>query len=847
MYFFQMIAFFVLSIVGSMQSASKPVKKPAPKPPKPYIEPFKTYYEKGALAAIPNGKQHAAMKILIDLLHAEPVDGKNIAITNGLALDLSNNEFPILVSSYLLKNLIVRTRNYGPENPHSNNERSIALKNIFGPVFLLTDNWDLYDVPQSQFILLVPKKFSALYQGKNLGIKPLPSLNHLLPSFDTLTNKRVSSTDYPYKELIDWLEQNKKVMPLPPSKSFPSLEAFNSLMQNNINIAQDLEKIFINKTDDTTPIWDFFINGHGTVNPPLISGIIPSIFNAMLSFFDNKIKTGIIYVLTCSAGGENRTLLETTKEGVQTNHNFIFILGSISNSIAIAGDRTLHALVNRFFNNAGFIQDKGTSFTNLLRSLVELTPDELSPHGATTFPQVWFPGGNGFQTPNVIDGSLSLGNVYLKLKKENKQSIEVDDELIVLTYPKIVDVPIIIYPKNFGMIIPKSYGNYSFVYESGFFTNVDTSKQIAVIEQLKTEKILPQYLSQLPELAKVKNPANPNYYLYPKFISMTGQNPVHVFSQITIYTSFTGQGQKGQGILQCIRDSFIQVNQTEIKISSISEKYFIESLTGANDISLTLAAARLLVGHKDKHPLEILLKDRKGIELKNIIIQSPDMYVAFQIDNTAWAISQAAFPTDSKELRWNFKQIPIAEHLDLYKSSKEKLLGGLPVTIAQKSISDVLAQKQKQILLEKALELKKQQAAAQPTPATAPTQAAPVQVGVAPAQQPAAPAPVPSTKAAPNPTPTPAKSPLLQPTTKPAPAVQPKLTPTAKPAPAKAAPAQAKPPVAQPASTKPMTAIKPIATAPKARPATPLPVKTSPLLPKRTPAPAIPRAAVRQQ
>lgn len=771
-----------------------------PKSTKPYLEPYKKYYIKSVLDAVPNDKRHAAMKIIIDFNNAEPEDTLNIALQGELALSLQDEQFPVLVSGYLLKNLLIRTRPYDPNHPHSKNVRSIELRNIINQGAFIASNWDIYDVPESKLVLLVPQKYSLNYAGKNMGLKPLPSLNHLLPP--KFTNF-IHLSNYPYTELITWLANNKAIEPLKPEISF---EEFNKKF--GYNLAGDLNKIFINKLDDSTPIWDFFISGHGSNNPYIIAGIIPSSFNTVLDFFDKKIKTGIIYVLSCSSGGELKTILETTKDGVQTNHNFIFILGSISNSIVITSLGLHHERMNIFLNNAGYIQDKGSSINNLIRQLVYFNPTEDSPHGATAFPQIWFPGGYGFQTPQIINGTLALGNVFLKTHKENNQPITIDIAIIVLLYPQIIDVPLIISPINMGRIIQKDFKNYIFVFEDLFFTN--SSDQMRVINGLKAEKVLPDYLSQLPVLAQVSNAANPNYYLYPQFISMSPKTADYLFSNISISTQLQGK-QVAQGVLQFIRDAFFDPSKKS------DHTYYIDYLSGTNDISLTLAASRLLANVKDKHPLEQILKDRinEKIILKNVIIDPKN--IIFEIDNTAWLIRPAINNDPTKQMRWDFKSIDAKEYEQTYKNTVEKLLAGK--LSSQKSISEVLYEKQRQVLLKKAVELKQKQEeidkakkAAEPKPvvtpgtitpkSTQPTRALPTPIKPLPKTvepQPSQPKPVLPPRALPTP---------AQPKSTPVTPVSPTPAPQAKPAvparklpiptPTKATPAPTQPALAAP-------------------------------------------------
>ena len=681
------LALFGLLLGGSLEAMTKSDYKP--------------YYIKGNLTSLDKKGQrrHAAMKILIDEQNKERVDSNNAPFTSELVLSLQDESFPLIISAHLLKNLLIRTRTYDPSNFHSQNKRSTELKEHMDKVKLVSSQWELYDVPQSQFILLIPKDFSYLFQGKNLGLKQLSSLDKLIPENDQ--NQKL--TDYPYKELIDWLEQNKKIIPFSP---------------------KDLDQIFISNSD-ATPIWDFYIGGHGEFEPSIIANLSPAALNSMLSFFDNKIKTGIIYVSSCYAGGKNRTLLETTKDGVQTNHNFIIIIGSIADSIVISQVQVSNDSLSVFFNNAGFIQDKGDSVNNLLNQLTSFVPTPQAPHGATGIPQVWFPGGYGFQTPNIGKQVLSLGNVFVTTHKENNQPIAIENKIVTLVYPSVIDVPLRIQPFSMGFIVKKEWHDFPLVYEPNFFVNIDLQTQKKILDQLKTEGALPPYLYQLPELAHVQNASNPNYYLYPQFISMMTPYARHSFSNISISTKI-GNQQVAQGVLQFIREGFFDATKAN------KQNYFIDTLTGDNDISLTLAASRLLSNTQDKHALEQLLQDRanKEITLKNVMLQAPDWLIAFQVDGipVAWLFTRNDFSKDpTKEMRWNFWPMDPKEYEELYKANKQKLIAAPAGEPSQKSITEILKQKHAEIMLKKAVELKKkQEALKEPAKSTPDTKPAPV-------------------------------------------------------------------------------------------------------------------------
>ena len=649
----------------------------------------KVYYSRSKLKVLDTqGKQkHAPVSILIDEQNDERIEGTNIAITKLLVYKIKRypDAYPIITSAHLFKNLLLRTK----DPSRTKNETDLELSKIIGEKEITSEEWDIYDIPQSQFVLLMPKYFVEIY-GKNLGFKKLPDMTNLLPTDEAISISTTQKIN-PYKKIIDWIEQNKKLTPFS---------------------AKDFDQVFMSKSESIAPpLWDFFIIGHGTTQPPLIANLSPNSFNSMLSFFDSKIKTGTIYVVSCMAGGKNRTLLETTKDGVQISHNYIFILGAISDSIVKTQGEYLDQVTHDFFNYAAFVQDRGESVSALLKKLIYFYPTVETPHGATALPQIWFPGGFGFQTLNIVDSILSLGNVFLRIHQEENKPIIIDKQRVVLLYPSTINATLEVIPVRQAEAYYKPWKDLLFVFEPTFFKDTDEQTKQTVIDQLKKEGVLPSFLEQLPGLAIAQSDANPNYYIYPEFISMqTGESKKHSISKIKVGTKIAGS-EVAQGVLQFIREAFFDIGPKEGSFT-----FFIDEITGINDLSLTLAASRILSNIKEKHPLEEVLKDRinKEITLKNVMLlfdkQSISTLITFQIDNTAWLYMDDFFSKDPrKEMRWNFKEVNNSAAEQSYKDLKAKI--ETPGAPSQKSISEILKQKHAEIPLKKAVEAKRKEAA----------------------------------------------------------------------------------------------------------------------------------------
>ena len=328
----------------------------------------------------------------------------------------------------------------------------------------------------------MPRTISNLFAAsdKKLGLKTLPLLDTLLPEKKEELLMAQSAPELSswleYNNLISWLEKNKSLKPLPilPNEF---KNAFST------DITPYLEKIFDNNKI-YSPFWDIFFEGHGFKDPAVIAGLTPEYFNKVLSFFDQKIKTNMLLVRSCSAGGQNKTLLETSQDGVQTNHNFPIIIASISDSIVVPSVYGREKMISDFFNNAGFTQDKGTSVNNLLRAIAEFNPSIFSYHGSTGFPQIWFPGGYGFQTPQIINHVLTVGNVFLKIHRENNEPIGGHDIILILIYPQLIDVILKVEPFNLKDNLTKQWNSFAFIFEKSFFSNSPPEMIKAVLDQL---------------------------------------------------------------------------------------------------------------------------------------------------------------------------------------------------------------------------------------------------------------------------------------------------------------------------------------------------------------------------
>src|SRR5262249_40022833 len=217
-------------------------------------------------------------------------------------------------------NLLARIKNIeDPQYPASQKLSS---------TYIISSEWDLYDVSGTQFVLFIPKKKKGLFE-KGFNLAKMTNMSHLLPV----------KPEREYEQLFKWVN----------GKQTPNFKS------------EDLPKIFLSSRSlENAPIWVFIISGHGGYEPPIIACLTPDDINTLLSYFDKHLLVGIVYVVSCFAGGKNSSLLQFTKTGVAVSHNFILIIGAISD-ISTSSPTDVVQFSLDFFSYAAAIQDKGES------------------------------------------------------------------------------------------------------------------------------------------------------------------------------------------------------------------------------------------------------------------------------------------------------------------------------------------------------------------------------------------------------------------------------------------------------------------------------------------------------
>lgn len=646
-----------------------------------------TYYSPGNFAQKIEARENKYIQAYAPCLFIIENGSKSIesadidAVTVSLDSALTANFFPIIVSHWLLNNWALwMSKKSDPQFV------SPSRQELFNTNFN-QNYWTMFNVPGTQFIILVPLAYKTTY-AKLLKLDPKNDLSNLLPTAQSN-----------FSALTDWLSKNKDKQDAPFKPS-------------------DLRAMFYTKTEKnplTLPIWNFIINGHGlsksSEKGPRFATLTPEEINAVFTFFDNEILTGIVYLFSCFTGGKNLELLQFIEPARVTAHTFILIAAATSDNI-VYGTGT--DMFRDFFNLAATVTDRGSGLNQLLKTLeVSLNKEVLAAfpragitRGTETIPQVLLPNGLQFQAFNIENDVFVLGNVLIKAAQENKKPIDIKNKKAVLIYPLEIPIPITVsitqYPENQQKQkaeYKESWGRHgmSVLTESAFWERVTEPRKQEIIAEL----IQKQFISSLPAS---------DFFLFPHFISMVPTSSVlfheylnkvvHHFSSITV----NAQVLASAGVIRFIRDAFLDPKFPRTKEEKI---FLIDELVGLNDLLPLIAAARLLNNDTSKSKLELLLEPlaNTAINLKKVWIEShydqqkKYFTLRFIVNNQAYEFNQ---DYASKGF-WHFQEYPLPQHERYYA---DNLKGLVTVPTGQKSISEILRLKQTEILKKKQAEKK---------------------------------------------------------------------------------------------------------------------------------------------
>lgn len=655
----------------------------------PYYTPSFTspgnYYDLQKFLQIkPTQERHAGCMILLDPIGQEmPTPKASKSITTDLADGIEAGFFPIITSPSLVYNLL-----------------SIIDFPVAQAQLQDRTKWTIRDIPGSNFILLVPKAWQSVYTNAGLQFANLTEL------YAHQINQTFSATKTINKEYFQ-MGSNQSV-------SF----AF-------------MRSLFPLKEENQTVTWDFILSGHGGSGIAM-AGIRFDDMHRLLVLFDH-IKTGVAYILSCNAGGKNRTLIETQNQ-IPIAHQFIMIIGAIAD----IGVRSLltKETIAAFFESAAQLTNKGQALDALLATISAT----IAKNDIASLPQVWLPGGLGFQTFAIKDRVEVLGNVKVKKHELEHQPLMIAKKAAVLIYPPTIGVPVTVSahegvnafpaknskaaPANFTIAIDNpALKNQIFNLLADrlqLFPNLYQLRKSQVLSELSFAEFVDAYKENMGLITL------PGPIFWPAFISMPPSILAHHFVAVQLEPLSTGYTKEIYernpfGVLTFLRDAFI-IPTRELEGH---KNFLIDTLAGSNDLAILdeldhmkrlatefksvqtqiknitnlpalLAQASLpdiqkafverveaqfkqLYQATKQSTLAQNIPATHDITLHNVIVSvSKNFYlIMFSIENngrqTAWQYKQTITQKMPDYPSWNFQEIPLQEHMDSYAAFQETI------------------------------------------------------------------------------------------------------------------------------------------------------------------------------
>lgn len=575
-----------------------------------------------------NIPKHAPLIMLLDDGKENPSNPLIKALTHGLNTSIQIEFFPIIASSSLLYNLVVRKQNPRDDDHPENRE---VLHNR---VPITQKNWHLYSSPfKDNSLILIPKKYFEFYK-KNTGLRlhDLDDITHLLPEiWEIIPN---------YSKLIDFLK-NKIEQKAEPDLIITFLNTV-------------FEKKAWNKEEgaiSSPVIWDCIFFGHGQLDGD-IAGVKPKITNRLLKFFNDKVTTGTVLILSCYSGGKNKNLLQWKKSGAARLLNYILMVNSITDAPIAAYPNKLSTLFQNFFNDAALLNDRAKSLNALIKNLTTVYQQEEA--FRSSLPQVWLPGGIGFQTYDLDTLVGRIGFVDEMVHEIDEKPFIIKKVLTILLYPHEIKVPVVLNP----MRLKSEFNEKESVYSEWAFLSIKPTTN----------------------------------FMYPDFISMIPGNAIHHFSKIIVVPYKITEG----GLLRALRDSFMRIESRK------TEKIFlIDEFEGRNDVSQNLSKKYSeKTGTELSHPLEKKFTGITG-NLKKVIIKTFgkarsgsalnfNAEVSFEYDDSAWQFKITDETVFDESMMWDFKEINSDTHTQNYNNLVNTI--NQEEKVPQKSLKEILQQ-----------------------------------------------------------------------------------------------------------------------------------------------------------
>jgi len=635
---------------------------------------------------------HFPLIFIADQTISENPERDSYANVHTLDIALKANYAPILVSRNILYNFAYRKNQWdSPTQEVNRTYKDSPLSKSEWELYTLAD--PKYFTNSTMLYLLIPRgkknSFTQLFNFKNfkeLSILPQTKFD----DYKTLVTILKPSSFLPKNPLNAMVDDLKKIFI--PATVPSDLSTEQSLPIHEIKYWE-------------APILDVFLNGHGQERPePLIANLSSSETQILLTFFNTIVRVGTLIISSCFAGGKNKRPL-TFKQDINNKEifyplNYIIIIESVGDIITYSPSYSLSPFTGKSFFPSIFDiaaklgEDPSHSLNGLLQELGNLYGEPIGVHNEANIPQIILPGGIEIQSLTPSNNVLVLGTVKVRVAELEKKTINIFPKKIsptsninhllnVLVYPPAIDSQINIRPSHLhpGPLLQQKI---KAIWNDLPSFNDLVTKYTTFFSKFEIATLFSQKLN----IFTVMNA----YYLYPNILSMIHGEASHYIKKIV----FEGDGiEASGGILMGLRDSFLDVSQRPT-----TKTFFIDSIEGANDISLILKSLRLIENSKQPHPLEKELpEDDEILRLRNVVIKTNgqlglQVSIKFQIDSTAWEFQ---YNNSEKLLNKNWHFIPIDKpylYEKNYQEAKNEILNQAQLPIeTQPRLVDVLKEK----------------------------------------------------------------------------------------------------------------------------------------------------------
>jgi hypothetical protein len=601
-------------------------------------------------------RKHGQFIILVDSL--ENSENEHVAVVRSFATAITTLFVPFMASESIVHNFLTR------------NGRADTKKDRCCNKSVDWSRWDVYKIPDAPFMYFVPKVYIATHRNSGLLLLDEDRITFDPKSFARQTKQQKSDVEF-YANLLRRVFQLRSKTSIQPH-------------EHDLKIKEALEEqaaTELLEEQKRLPVWDIIIHGHGNLTTDVdrpeesanVAGVSVKTMKDMMKFFTNEIYVNTLFIETCSAGGQNANLLQFDKAiGNDTliNINFEIIVGAISDDPTWVDDATEDKW-DDFFRYA----ESALSLSDMLKILGSAQQRHAgSPHASSNIPQIWVPGGYGFQTYQIDDRIKVLSKVLVSAREDEQKAIRVPNTTeVVLVYPKKISVPI-----EVGLFSTQVANADELSLRESAWKNVPAAGEILL--SLPNERI--STLNDAPALARMMT-ENPNYKSdmqsfmskrnkYPRFISMLkGINNEHQLDRIELETQQDKETPIG-GVMQFIRDAFIPSITAETQSNQI---FLIKELIGINDISLLLELVRAKTSNAVSD-LELALRPFIGqrITLNNVNVGVSPRFVTikFEFHDTRWN-AFFRYPDIGDDIRWRFSSSAVAQGSPITGEPREQL------------------------------------------------------------------------------------------------------------------------------------------------------------------------------